>query len=239
MFYVESNSSNPYYQLALEEYIFTHLDPSAEYCLLWQSRNTLYVARNQNTAEEIDQAFVDSAGVRVARRLSGGDAVYLDDDNLAFTYIAGRNTDPDSIRTRFSEAVVQTLTELDIPVEESDGILTIQGKRFSDSARFISHGRMIYHGYVRLDSDPRKLLKALQKKSRTENPVLFPTTSVNAHAPHRITYQTFKTILKRHLFDKHTEAYTLTASDKEAVLTLLDEKYETWEWNYTIPSVSR
>ncbi len=237
MFFIESNSTDPYYQLALEEYIFTHLDPSGEYCMLWRSRNTIYVARRQNTASVIDQDFVEEAGIRVARRLSGGEAVYLDDDNLAFTYISGSEKDPEEIRAYFAEAIRKALAELGITADYSNDILTIDGKRFSDSSRFLSHGRLICHGYIRLDSDPEKIRTALRKNRgpvSSDKSYAAPVTSVNAQLAQPVTFQHFKTLLKHYLAEDDSRTYTLTAADREAVNTLLEEKYETWEWNYGI-----
>lgn len=73
--------------LALEEYIFEHMDRSKQYIMLWQNDNTIVVGKYQNTAEEIDQAYVQAHGIRVVRRLSGGGAVYHDRGKLNFTFV--------------------------------------------------------------------------------------------------------------------------------------------------------
>lgn len=84
MIYIESKSTNPYYNLALEEYIFEKMDRSKDYFILWQNYNTIVVGKYQNTAEEINQEYVDEHGIRVVRRLSGGGAVYHDKGNLNY-----------------------------------------------------------------------------------------------------------------------------------------------------------
>lgn len=87
MIYLESKSHDPYFNLALEEYVFEKLDQNEEYFMLWQNDNTIVVGKYQNTAQEINQDFVDENHIRVARRLSGGGAVYHDKGNLNFTFI--------------------------------------------------------------------------------------------------------------------------------------------------------
>lgn len=62
MFYLESPSRDPYFNLALEEYVFERMDKSKSYFMLWQNDNTIVVGKYQNTAEEIDQAYVDAHG---------------------------------------------------------------------------------------------------------------------------------------------------------------------------------
>ena len=87
MEFYESTSTDPYYNLALEDYFFTHMDPMKDYFLLWQNDKAVIVGKYQNTLEEVDQTFVDERGIRVARRLSGGGAVYHDLGNLNYTFI--------------------------------------------------------------------------------------------------------------------------------------------------------
>lgn len=87
MIYIESDSKDPYFNLALEEYVFEKMDREQEYFMLWQNDNTIVVGKYQNTAQEINQKFVDDNDIRVVRRLSGGGAVYHDRGNLNFTFI--------------------------------------------------------------------------------------------------------------------------------------------------------
>lgn len=73
--YMETGSTDPTYNLAFEEYVLTHRQ-QGEYLLLWQNDNTIVVGRNQNTAQEIDPAFVEKHHINVVRRSTGGGAVY-------------------------------------------------------------------------------------------------------------------------------------------------------------------
>ena len=87
MFYLESTSTDPCYNLALEEYVFDALPRSNEYFILWQNDNSIIIGKHQNTIEEINVPYVQEKQIRVARRLSGGGAVYHDLGNLNFTFI--------------------------------------------------------------------------------------------------------------------------------------------------------
>lgn len=86
VFYLETHSQNPYYNLAFEEFV---LSPSAEgeYLLLWQNDNTIVVGQNQNTEAEINRAFVEEHHINVVRRSTGGGAVYHDLGNLNYSFI--------------------------------------------------------------------------------------------------------------------------------------------------------
>ena len=69
------------------------MDRKKEYFMLWQNYNTIVVGKYQNTAEEINQQFVDEHSIKVVRRLSGGGAVYHDKGNLNFTFIVNQAPD--------------------------------------------------------------------------------------------------------------------------------------------------
>ena len=48
MVYIESPSTNPAFNLALEQYVFDRMDRSQEYFMLWQNDNTVVIGKNQN-----------------------------------------------------------------------------------------------------------------------------------------------------------------------------------------------
>ena len=137
MFYIESDSTNPYWNLALEEYIFNLPDPEKEYFMLWQNKNTIVVGKNQNTAEELNQEYVDAQKIRVARRLSGGGAVYHDDGNLNFTFIVRQENNPEYNFHLFVVPVLQALEKMGVHAEFSGrNDLTIEGRKFSGNSQY-------------------------------------------------------------------------------------------------------
>ena len=79
--YLETGSVDPYYNLAFEEYVLTHCTEGT-YLILWQNDNTIVIGRNQNTAAEVNRSFVETHGIHVVRRNTGGGAVYHDLGNL-------------------------------------------------------------------------------------------------------------------------------------------------------------
>lgn len=87
MIYIENLSQDTSFNLALEEYLLIQRTDLEDVFLLWQDEPTVVVGRNQNTLEEINQAYIEAHGVHVVRRLSGGGAVYHDLGNLNFTFI--------------------------------------------------------------------------------------------------------------------------------------------------------
>ena len=239
MFYLESPSRDPYFNLALEEYVFERMDKSKSYFMLWQNDNTIVVGKYQNTAEEIDQAYVDAHGIRVARRLSGGGAVYHDKGNLNFTFIVDRADAPGLNFKIFVEPVIQALARFGVHAAFTGrNDLTIDGLKFSGNAQYARRGRLLHHGCIMLDSNLTSVADALRVKeakfaSKAVKSVRSRVTTINAHAPAPISMEDFKGALKEcAMASGALEPYTLTEEDLAAVRKLRNEKYATWAWNY-------
>ncbi|MDD3031912.1 MAG: lipoate--protein ligase, partial [Atribacterota bacterium] len=96
MKYIDSQSCNPYFNLALEEHILKNKNIKEDIVFLWQNTPTIVVGNNQNTIEEINVPFVNEKQIKVVRRLSGGGAVYQDLGNLNFTFIKRRSKPSDT-----------------------------------------------------------------------------------------------------------------------------------------------
>ena len=239
MFYLESPSRDPYFNLALEEYVFERMDKSKSYFMLWQNDNTIVVGKYQNTAEEIDQAYVDAHGIRVARRLSGGGAVYHDRGNLNFTFIVDRADAPGLNFKIFVEPVIRALARFGVHAEFTGrNDLTIDGMKFSGNAQYARRGRLLHHGCIMLDSNLTSVADALRVKeakfaSKAVKSVRSRVTTINAHAPAPISMEDFKGALKEcAMASGELEPCTLTEEDLAAIRKLRDEKYATWAWNY-------
>ncbi len=161
MYYMETGSTDPAYNLAFEEYILNHrLD--GDYLLLWQNDNAVIIGQNQNTPEEIDEVFVREHGVRVVRRMTGGGAVYHDLGNLNYSFITDYNEDADVSISRFTDAVTGALKSLGLDAKASGrNDILVGGKKISGTAQRIAGHRILYHGTLLFDSDPEMIAGAL------------------------------------------------------------------------------
>ncbi len=239
MKYIEMPGTDPYQNLATEEYVFSRLDRSESYFMLWQNSNAIIIGKHQNTVEEINQAFVDAHGIRVARRLTGGGAVYHDTGNLNFTFIVDQDRAEDFNFHVFVEPVLRVLQSLGVPaVFTGRNDLTIDGMKFSGNSQYARGGRLLAHGCIMLDANVDYLSQALQVKkakyeSRGIKSVRSRVTCINRHLKTPLSMDQFKELLRQAVFaGNDIESYTFTEEDKQEIDRLRNEKYATWDWNY-------
>jgi len=239
MVFLESNKTDPYYNLALEEFVFEKLDRSKEYFMLWQNSNAIIVGRYQNTIQEIDQDYVNSHNIAVVRRLSGGGAVYHDMGNLNFTFIVDSRGGLDFDFSLFALPVVDTLRSFGIDAQFTGrNDITIGGRKFSGNSQYIKNGRILHHGCIMLNTDTDAASRALRVssvkyESRAVKSVRSRMTTISENAETPVSMQDFRQLLTQTVFRcGNMERYTLSDEDIRAVEKLKKEKYETWEWNY-------
>lgn len=245
MFYLETGSLNPYYNLAFEEYILENLK-YGNYLILWQNDNTVVIGQNQNTEEEINEEFVRSHGIHVVRRNTGGGAVYHDLGNLNYSIICDKNQAEELNCKKFALPVVRALRKLGLNAEVSGrNDILINGKKVSGTAQRIAGDRVLHHGTLLFDSNIAMMEGALKAdpekfKSKSIKSVRSRVGSIKEELKEigcSMTIAEFREHLlnellvsgKQDYLDRH---YWLTETDKAKILELKVRKYDTWEWNY-------
>ena len=236
--YIQVNTTDPAFNLALEEYVFESLSKDYNYFILWQNASTVVVGRHQNTFNEVDEAFIRENNITVVRRLSGGGAVYHDLGNLNFTFIqdaAGKEPD----LGLFCRPVAQAIRTLGAEAEVNGrNDITVNGMKFSGNAQYVKYGRVMHHGTLLFDSQLEVAAKALRPdpekiKAKGVTSVRSRITNLKPLLPEGTTLEIFREALLKALFEKEQmEVYSLTHADLTAIAALKEERYGTWAWNW-------
>ncbi len=157
-FYI-SNDFNPYANLAREKYLFDEVDGETCILYLWQNQNTVVIGKNQNALAECRTELLESEGGRLARRLSGGGAVFHDLGNLNFTFLcATENFDVDKQLSVIQKACA--LAGIETERSGRNDVLT-NGRKFSGNAFYHSKGHSYHHGTLMLAADTEKMTRYL------------------------------------------------------------------------------
>ena len=239
VYYIESRHIDPYHNLALEQFVFDRLDKNNNYFMLWQNDNSIIIGKHQNTHEEINAAFVKEMDITVARRLSGGGAVYHDLGNLNFTFIISEGKKDKIDFSAFCEPVQKALLSFGVPVEISGrNDMCVDGKKFSGNAQYIKDGRIMHHGTILYDSNLGMLSGALNPgddkiESKGIKSVKSRVTNIRPYMKADMGINGFWEALKKYFSDAFgMKEFILTPGQNAGIEELKEKRYSQWSWNY-------
>ena len=157
--YICSENTSPYYNLALERSLFDFVDEDTVILYLWQNSHTIVIGKNQNAYAECKVDEFIGVGGTLARRPSGGGAVYHDLGNLNFSIICKESIAKEHTYQRI---VKEALSYFGI-VSEFNGRndLTVDDKKFSGNAFYVKDDVLCQHGTILINSDFKELSKYL------------------------------------------------------------------------------
>jgi len=232
--------TDPRINLAIEEYALKNLDINETYLLFYINEPSIIIGKNQNTIEEINTEYVESNGIHVVRRLSGGGAVYHDKGNLNFSFITKDDGDSFHNFRKFTEPVVKALQSMGVNAELSGrNDLLAEGRKISGNAQFSTKGRMFSHGTLLFDSEMDHIVSALKvRKDKIESKgiksVRSRVANITEFLREKMEIEEFKRLILAYLFEgeENIQEYVLTEKDWENIHALSKERYQNWDWNY-------
>lgn len=233
---VKSLSYNPWYNLALEEYLFNNVKSDEVIFYLWQNDNTVVIGRNQNPWRECRYNELEGDGGKLARRLSGGGAVYHDLGNLNFTFIAKKNIF--NIEKQL-QVIIEAVKLLGINAEFSGrNDIIAEGRKFSGNAFYYDEDNCYHHGTLLVASEMTKLAKYLQVskekiKSKGIESVEARVTNLSNINP-AIDINSLSKALEEsfQLIYNNTISETIIKDGDTSEFRELYEKYSSWKWRY-------
>ncbi|NFL95864.1 lipoate--protein ligase [Clostridium botulinum] len=241
MQFLVNKSTNPFFNLALEEYLLKNVDIREDYFILWQNQPTIVIGKHQNTLKEINMNFVKDNNINVVRRNSGGGAVYHDLGNINFTFITKYDEKHLLDFKTFTNPVVYSLGKLNVKAELSGrNDILIDGRKISGNSQHIYKDRFLHHGTLLFNSELENLVKALNVDndkilSKGIESIKSRVTNIKEHVKEDIFMEKFKEILIENIFmwnKSSLKEYNLTNDHINDIEKLMEEKYMTWQWNY-------
>lgn len=238
MFIIKSPETDPYFNIASEEYILENF--TEDVFLLYINEPSIIVGKYQNTISQLNMDYVQQNKIKVVRRLTGGGAVFHDLGNLNFSFICQRQETEERTFHRYTMPIIHYLNTLGVNASlEGRNDLLIDGKKFSGNARLVTKEKVLQHGtllYQARISDLQKALKVnpLKFKDKAVKSVQSRVTNISEHLAEPLSVSEFEkglvTFITSHYPD--SESYKLTKNDIAAISQKVIKKYGIWDWNF-------
>lgn len=157
-YYISSNT-NPYLNLATEQLLLGQCGKDSAVLFLWQNDNTIVIGKNQDPFSECNTTAFISSGGKIARRRSGGGAVYHDLGNLNYSILC---TARDEGKIQYHSLLIRALDALGI-VSEFNGRndITVCGRKISGNASYSDGNTICQHGTVMVNTDISRMTALL------------------------------------------------------------------------------
>ncbi len=234
MYCIDSPYTDVHFNLAAEEYLLKNSRES--YFLLYRNAPSVVLGKYQDTFAETDIDYLKAHNIKLARRISGGGAVYHDCGNLNFTFITSIDSGNPA---KFTVAIAGALEQLGAPVrigERRD--LNINEYKISGSAGCVYKNRVLHHGTLLFSSNLEVLDKAL-KTGNTLSSTLRAVKSVRSVVANLagflsrpLSVDEFGHFIFNYFLRQSSDnkLYIYDGADYRNIMRLRDEKYLSPAW---------
>jgi len=225
---------------------------------LWQSDKSVVIGRFQCVHKEVDLDYCQKEGIRIARRFTGGGAVYHSVGNLNFTICADQRKPyvPRSLKKLyqgFVGSIANGLQEIGIPVayDEKRSCLRIGEKKVTGTAGWIKQGVSFLHGTLLIDANLNTLERSLnapagqtiylrdRTRIRCKRSKRDVVTSISAEVSSRPSDAEIRAAIVKSVATftgESMESGNLTQTEASTAQVLYQSLYSLDEWNFGIPA---
>lgn len=238
MRFLKNNHTDPCYNMAFDEFCLENLELDEPVFYLWQNRPSVIIGANQTVNTEVNLEYLKEKNISLARRVTGGGAVYHDWGNLNYT-IVGKSDNLERDYPEYNLQVIKALQTMGIPaILSGRNDILIEGKKVSGYAKRVCKSRLMVHGTLMFDVDLDVLEQVLcppltKLQSKGIASVRSRVTNIKQYLSDTTDIISFKNRLEDMMSNHYTDKeYALNASHLDKIQKLADDKFSKWEWIY-------
>ena len=227
-----TTNTNPHRNLAMEDALLRSVaEPTL---FLWQNAHTVVIGAGQNAWRECRTQLLRDEGGTLARRSSGGGAVYHDMGNLNFSFLMPREMYDVA---RQLGVICDAMAALGVRAEPTGrNDILAEGRKFSGNAfRILKHGAL-HHGTLLVDVDMEKLGRYLNvdaRKMAMKGVKSVPARVINIRELADVGVADVHAALLQAFRAEYGQAEALDVNDAQVPgYEALRAVYERWEHNY-------
>jgi len=159
MLIVQSKSTDVYRNLAVEEWLLDHA-PQLPVLFLYVNDPCVVIGKNQNPWRECRLSLMEEEGVELARRISGGGAVYHDVGNLNVSVMVPRT---EYVEQKQYDLIFKATALRHSQLSKTGtSSLAVDGLKFSGQAFCHRRDRTLHHGTILVNADLARLGRYLE-----------------------------------------------------------------------------
>jgi len=235
---------NVYRNMALDDYCLESLplEKGETLVYLWRNAPSVIIGVTQNPYTEVNLEYLKNNGISLARRVTGGGAVYHDLQNLNYSFVqyldpAWDATTPQGEHPSPVLAIASALRALGVDAEVGGrNDIFVDGLKVSGYARRVYKCRELIHGTLMWDVDIDTLTRVLDTpESKLHRKGVASVRSrvgnLRNHLPQFCSVEAFRDALL-HIISADSSQLQLTAADALAIDRLTDEKFSNSSWIY-------
>ena len=236
MKYLINESTDTHLNMAFDEFSLVGLALDEPVFFLWRNAPSVIIGLNQSAYAEVDLDYLKAHGIKLARRVTGGGAVYHDLQNLNYT-IVGRSGDLEADYPGYLHCVCDALRTLGVPAELSGrNDIMVEGRKCSGYAKRVWKDRLMVHGTLMWDVDIEVMSHALaapgsKLDAKGIASVRSRVANLREYLPRLSSVLEFRDALHAILAGNDGEV-VLDDSQLKEISSYADGKFRTWEWNY-------
>ncbi|MCF7927006.1 MAG: lipoate--protein ligase family protein [Candidatus Izimaplasma sp.] len=238
MISLKNSNTDPYFNLAFEEYVLKHLKTEEDVFYLWRNKKSVIIGRNQSPYNEVNLKYAHENNIPLIRRCSGGGAVYHDLGNINFTHITKHTKKYLNNYAYFLTPIISVLNNLGINakfVEKSH--VYVEDKKISGNAQSFYKDKMIHHGTILYNIDTENAKNVLSRNRRFKGKAVDSKRSEIINIKPLIKLDTtiesfMEYFLNELLMHDTSRLVKLTDHDYQKIENLKENKYQTVKWNY-------
>ena len=236
MKYLQNNSTDPHFNMAFDEFCLEQLKADEPVFYLWQNRPSVIIGLNQSAYAEVNLPYLREKGIVLARRVTGGGAVYHDLQNLNYT-ITGRIRDLETDFPAYVEMMARALRALGEPAEVSGrNDILVESRKCSGYAKRVSKDRLMIHGTLMYDVDIDTMTQVLaapgsKLSAAGISSVRSRVANLKAYVPQFEDIHAFQAALQA-ILARDDEEICLTEAQITQIEADAAAKFRTWAWIY-------
>jgi len=230
--YLVNTCTDAQWNMAFDQYVLEQGPWEEPVFYLWQNAPSVIIGRNQSAYAEVNLPYLEEHGIALARRVTGGGAVYHDLGNLNYS-IAG----PVDRMEEAPGLLEKALQQLGVPARRTGrNDILVEGRKCSGYAKSLSGKRMMIHGTLLWDVDLEALTRSLavpgsKLEAAGVASVRSRVANLRSYLPSLPDIRAFRDALQSLLAGADT-AICLSPDQLAAIDLLAAEKFRSWDWIY-------